>query len=74
MTTKSGLNSDLSQRARDLVGTSVQDLQSSLSHYTTRDDLPVLRTALLIVNRRGEKTMALHLKRKIKRLEKVVES
>jgi len=56
-------------RAQDLVGTSVQDMESSLWHYSTRDDLLVLRAALKIVKRRKETTKAKILARWIKNVE-----
>lgn len=70
---KSTLNKALADRARSLVNSSVQDMQSGLWAYTDRDDLQVLRTGLMIVNKRGEKTKATILKRKIKKLEKELE-
>lgn len=68
--TKSRLNKELAERARFLVNTSVKDMESGLSHYTTLDDLHVLYTGLMIVHRRKEKTKEAILKRKINRLEK----
>ena len=68
--TKSKLNNELAQKARSLVDTSVQDMQSGLYNFTSRDDLQILRTALMIVNKRGEKTKVNILRRKIAKLEK----
>ncbi len=68
--TKSKLNNELAQKARSLVNTSVQDMQSGLYNFTSRDDLQILRTALMIVNKRGEKTKFNILRRKIAKLEK----
>lgn len=59
----------VSARAQNLVGTSVQDMESGLSHYSTRDDLLVLRAALKIVKRRKETTKAKILARRIKKVE-----
>ncbi len=49
------------------VNTSVEDLQSGLWAY---NDLNVLRAGLRVVERRGEKTKAAIIKRKIAKLEK----
>jgi len=61
-----------SERARDLVSTSVQDLQSSLGHYTYLDikDIETVRAGFAICKRRGEKTKATILRRKLKKMEK----
>ena len=67
---KSGLNKELAEKARDLVNTSVEDMSSGLWFYTSREHLQVLRTGLMIVNKRGEKTKSRILKSKIKKLEK----
>jgi hypothetical protein len=58
------------QLARDLVNTSVEDMQSGLWAYKTRFDLRVLGAAFAIVNNRGEKTKAKILDRKIRMLKK----
>lgn len=68
--TQSTLNKELAERARALVNTSVEDMQSSLWFYTTREHWQILCTALMIVNKRGEKTKSKILKSKIKKLEK----
>lgn len=52
------------------VNSSVEDLQSGLYNH---DDLRVLRAALKVVTRRGEKTKAAIIKRKIAKLEKEAE-
>lgn len=49
------------------VNTSVEDLQSGMYAY---NDLNVLRAALKVVTRRGEKTKAAIIRRKITKLEK----
>lgn len=49
------------------VNTSVDDLQSGMHGY---NDMNVLRAALKIVVRRGEKTKATIIRRKIAKLEK----
>jgi uncharacterized membrane protein YfbV (UPF0208 family) len=61
---------EVAARARDLVNTSVQDMESGLWFYTTHEHLQVLYAGLMIVNRRKEKTKAKILKRRIKQLEK----
>ncbi|RJP53602.1 MAG: hypothetical protein C4583_04250 [Anaerolineaceae bacterium] len=59
------------KRAEFLVNTSVDDLQSSLEHYeANEDDIAVIRLGLKWCERRGEKTKALLLRRKLKKLEK----
>jgi hypothetical protein len=68
--TQSTLNKELAERAKGLVNTSVDDMQSGLWFYKSRDDLQLLRTALMITNKRGEKTKSRILKSKIKKLEK----
>lgn len=60
----------LSSRARSLVSTSVQDLQSGLWFYGVQD-LSLLRAALIICKNRGEKTKLRILSSKIKKLEKI---
>ena len=66
---KSITSKEISERARDLVGTSVDDLQSGLWAYSTREDLRVLRAGLKIVKRRKETTKAKILERRIKKVE-----
>lgn len=66
---KSITTKEISERVRDLVGTSVDDLQSGLWAYNTRDDLRVLRAGLKIVKRRKETTKAKILERRIKKVE-----
>lgn len=63
-------NSVVLQRARNLVNTSVQDMQSGLSHYWSREDLRILSVGLIIVRKRGEKTKVSILERKIKKIRK----
>ena len=70
VSSKSKLDKELAEKARDLVSTSVDDLQSGLWFYTTREHLRILYTALMIVQRRKEKTKAKFLKSRIKQLEK----
>lgn len=59
-------------RAGDLVSTSVEDLQSSLYFYDAKiqSDIETIRYGLRICERRGEKTKATMLRRKLKRMEK----
>lgn len=71
--TESTLNRELVKRACDLVYTSVDDMRSGLWSYKDAEGLQVLRVGLMIVNKRGEKTKAMILKRKIKKLEKELE-
>lgn len=63
-------NSVVLRRARNLVNTSVQDMQSGLSHYWSREDLRILSVGLIIVRKRGEKTKVSILERKIKKIRK----
>ena len=58
------------QKASELINTSVQDMQSGLWHYTTEEDLAVLRVAYIMARRRNEKTKARILASKIKRLQR----
>ena len=69
MTAISGKLSAISASAQYLVNTSVQDMESGLWHYSTREDLRVLKAGLKIVNRRKETTKAKILKRKIRQME-----
>lgn len=59
-------------RAQDLVSTSVQDLQSSLPHYSRerQSDVEVICYAVRLCERRGEKTKATLLRRKLKVMER----
>lgn len=59
-------------RAKSLVNTSVQDLMSSLVHYKGIDpsDVEVVKKGLKICVERGEKTKAVALRRKLKKMEK----
>lgn len=59
------------ERAQDLVSTSVEDLQSSLPHYSSefQADIEVVRYGLQLCERRGERTKAAILKRKLKKME-----
>lgn len=59
-------------RASSLVNTSVQDMQSGLWHYTTTEDLAVLRVAYIMARRRNEKTRSKILASKIRRLDKEI--
>ncbi|MFZ5856755.1 MAG: hypothetical protein ACOYZ6_07990 [Chloroflexota bacterium] len=63
------------ERAQDLVGTSVEDLQASLPHYSSESqkDIEVVRYGLMLCERRGEKTKVTLLKRKLKKMEKEAE-
>lgn len=58
-------------RAQDLVSTSVEDLQSSLPHYSAKSqfDIEVIRYGLKLCERRGETTKVTLLKRKLKKME-----
>ena len=57
------------ERVHYLVNTSVDDMESGLWQYG-RKDLDLLQKAFLLVRRRGEKTKAKILARKIKALKK----
>jgi hypothetical protein len=59
-------------RAQSLVGTSVDDLHSSLNFYdrNIQSDIETIRYGLKICERRGEKTKATMLRRKLKKMEK----
>jgi len=70
MTAVSGEHLAISALAQDLVNTSVDDMQSGLWHYSTREDLRVLKAGLKIVNRRKETTKAKILTRRIKQVER----
>lgn len=61
---------DVLNRARNLVNTSVQDMESGLHAYFKREDLRVLGAAWNIASSRGEKTKAVILARRIKQVKK----
>lgn len=63
---------DTQERARDLVSTSVEDMNSSLNFYQFDEptDVEIIMLALKIVTRRGEKTKVKILERKIKKMKK----
>lgn len=61
-------------RARFLVNTSVQDMQSGLHGYKTREDLRVLAIGLIIVRQRKEKTKVKLLTAKVNRLRRELAS
>ena len=56
-------------RINNLVYTSVEDLKSSLTHYTVKD-MDALREALTLAGSHGMKTKAMLIRRKIWKLEK----
>ena len=60
------------ERGSTLVSTSVEDLQSSLPHYTSenQEDIEAVRWGLRICERREEKTKIAILTRKLKKMEK----
>lgn len=60
-------NRTLQERVSSLINTSVDDMQSGLWNY---NDLNVLRPALIICIRRGEKTKVKILGAKIRKMEK----
>lgn len=61
-----------SERALFLVNSSVGDLISAMPHYnvSNAEDVEVIREGLRICERRGEKTKAGHLRRKLAKMEK----
>ncbi len=61
-------------RARNLVSTSVDDLRSSLYFYqwNIKSDVETIRLGLLICEKRGEKTKAVMLRRKLKKMEETL--
>ena len=63
---------DIQECARDLTGTSVDDLQSSLYFYdgASPADMQIIEHALKICTRRGEKTKERLLKSKLNKLKK----
>jgi len=63
---------NVKEHARDLVSTSVDDLQSSLWFYDgkSRVHAQIIEHALRICERRGEKTKARLLKSKLNKLKK----
>jgi hypothetical protein len=63
---------ELQKRARSLVSTSVDDLQSSLPYlkFDSEFDIAVVRCALSICEGRGEKTKAKLLKSKLNKMKK----
>lgn len=65
---------NIKQNGRDLVSTSVDDLQSSLWFYdgTNPAHVQILEHGLKICERRGEKTKVKLLKTKIRKLQKDV--
>jgi hypothetical protein len=67
---------ELRKHALSLVGTSVDDLQSSLPYFvsTSPNGLRVIEFALAICQRRGEKTKALVLGRKLRKLKKEIDA
>jgi hypothetical protein len=60
------------RRASMLVGTSVQDLESTLPYYKSNDleDVKTLKMALALCEKRGNKTKTSLLRRKLKNIEK----
>ena len=58
-------------QARNLVSTSVDDLRSSLYFYqwNIKSDVETIRLGLLICEQRGEKTKAVMLRRKLKKMQ-----
>jgi len=62
----------VAERAQGLVSTSVDDLHSSLPYYQGIDpfDVETIKHGLKICQRRGEKTKATMLRRKLKKMEK----
>lgn len=56
------------ERAYDLYATSVQDMQSSISHYGNFEDIKVLELVRLISMRHGEKTRVIVVTRHIKKI------
>lgn len=66
---KSWQEMNVRERAQYLVNTSAQDMHSSLGTLV-RGDLAVLRAAVKITKRRGEKTKVRMLQSAIRKLEK----
>ena len=67
------LTKDEMRQVASLINTSVEDMNSSLNCNPGYYELPVLKKALEVVNRRGEKTKAKILDSKIRKLEKDAE-
>lgn len=67
---------DAIERANNLISTSVHDLESSLPYYEAArpSDVQVIRIALLKCQKRGEKTKATILHRKLRKMEKQISS
>ena len=65
-------NNDYQQHAKDLVNTSVQDMQSSLSFYSGKEPYhtEIIRRAIVIVKRRKETTKLKVLEAKLKKMQK----
>ena len=63
-------------QARNLVSTSVDDLRSSLYFYqwSIKSDVETIRLGLLICEQRGEKTKAVMLRRKLKKMEETLKT
>jgi 5-bromo-4-chloroindolyl phosphate hydrolysis protein len=66
----------INQRAMDLVSTSVEDLRSSLNFYEAEkaEDVRIVEIGMQICDRRGEKTKAGLLKRKLNIMRKALET
>jgi hypothetical protein len=64
------------QHALSLVSTSVDDMQSSLPYFESKSQksIQILEFALAICQRRGEKTKATLLARKLRKMKKEVET
>jgi hypothetical protein len=65
-------NNDYQQHANDLVNTSVQDMQSSLSLYSGAEPYhtEIIRRAIVIAKRRNEATKLKVLQAKLKKMQK----
>lgn len=63
-------------RALNLVSTSVDDLRCSLYFYewNVKVDVETIRLGLLICEQRGEKTKAVMLRRKLKKMEETLKT
>ena len=66
---------DVNEHARGLIGTSVDDLRSSLYFYDGSSPVheQIIEHGLQICERRGEKTKATMLRRKLRNLKKEAE-
>lgn len=64
---------DLQRRAYNLVSTSVDDLNSSMTFYTgdVFEHVEIIKRGLIICRRRGEKTKIKILERKLKKMKAV---